>query len=70
MAAPKIAPRNEPMWEWVGVGNSDHEIPGSAVPGLWHDLQRLPVPGGWLYRDTTVNGVALAFVPDPSSPQR
>ena len=34
-------------------------------------LQRIRVPGGWLYRETTYRGgqiltVAMCFVPDPS----
>lgn len=30
-------------------------------------LERIEVPGGWLYRTTVVGiGVALAFVPEPA----
>jgi uncharacterized protein YbdZ (MbtH family) len=31
--------------------------------------ERLPIPGGWLYRvdNSSYNAVSLAFVPDPSA---
>jgi hypothetical protein len=55
--------------EWTSV-NYDH----------WQETDRLPVPGGWLYRTTrygrpprdeeegAVEGMAIAFVPDPDAP--
>ena len=27
---------------------------------------RMEVPGGWIYRELTQEGVALAFVPEPN----
>ena len=35
-------------------------------------LQRIAVPGGWLYRTVVTGGVAMCFVPSPppEAPQR
>ena len=35
-------------------------------------LQRIAVPGGWLYRTVVAGGVAMCFVPSPppEAPQR
>lgn len=42
--------------------------------GTYNRTQRLAVPGGWLYKTTSVEGLAMVFVPDvamapyPSTP--
>jgi hypothetical protein len=42
--------------------------PMATEPLKWEsvadDTERLPVPGGWLYRVTDRRGIALCFVPD------
>lgn len=51
-------------WELVV---EDHDYPHG-----WERTERLPVPGGWLYRTTVARighnllSVALTFVPDPT----
>jgi len=45
-----------PLNPWEMVINNDHV------------LERIRVPGGWIYRQFGVECVALTFVPDPTLP--
>jgi hypothetical protein len=53
--------RDQPRWETIVEATSDEHVV----------TDRLPVPGGWLYRVMNrVRGVpALCFVPDKVAPQ-
>lgn len=46
--------------------------PKPSFPPIWkgvaEGLERIEVPGGWLYRLMTYQGVALAFVPAQPAP--
>ena len=55
-------PKSVPTYEWECVENA-------------YDTDRLPVPGGWLYRTWTLDGdrqpvtiKAMVFVPTPATP--
>ena len=48
-----------PSWERiVEVYDPDGELRTTT--------DRMEVPGGWIYRELTQEGVALAFVPEPN----
>jgi hypothetical protein len=53
--------RDQPQWETIVEATSDEQVV----------TDRLPVPGGWVYRVMNrVSGVpALCFVPDKVAPQ-
>jgi hypothetical protein len=51
-------------WETVREGEATAACRDRQADAPVADrLERIPVPGGWLYRTQTAAGVALAYVP-------